>query len=197
MATYSARTPVSAFTTPASTTLFRRLTWEGTVPLEIRVDSKELPANSDRGLECYYIQAPRVSYLPLLVPELKKFLMDVVFDEAAARVVKEEDWWFETDDGQLLKWCVNTILSMRTPAELAYLPGIGRSGSYTTVTRSRTRRVQRRPRPRPVPLCGSFCILPPRQMTSCFWHRQPKHASRRSWGSSRRPTLFGGGIPSG
>ncbi|KAF7795506.1 hypothetical protein EIP86_006668 [Pleurotus ostreatoroseus] len=104
MATYSARTPVSAFTTPASTTLFRRLTWEGTIPLEIRVDSKELPANSDRGLECYYIQAPRVSYLPLLVPELKRFLMDVVFDEAAARVIKEEDWWFETDDGQLLKW---------------------------------------------------------------------------------------------
>ncbi|PSR84402.1 hypothetical protein PHLCEN_2v5439 [Hermanssonia centrifuga] len=104
MATYSARPSPSAFSTPASTTLFRRLTWEGTVPLEIRVDSKELPANSDRGLECYYIQAPRVSYLPLLVPELKRFLMDVVFDEAAARVIKEEDWWFESEDGTLLKW---------------------------------------------------------------------------------------------
>ena len=106
MATYSARPSPSAFSTPASTTLFRRLTWEGTVPLEIRVDSKELPANSDRGLECYYVQAPRVSYLPLLVPDLKRFLMDVVFDEAAARVVKEEEWWFESEDGQLLKWCV-------------------------------------------------------------------------------------------
>lgn len=88
------------------TTLFRRLTWEGTVPLEIRVDSKELPANSDRGLECYYIQAPRVSYLPLLMPEIRRFLMDVVFDEAAAKVLKEEDWWFETDEGTLLKWSV-------------------------------------------------------------------------------------------
>ena len=106
MATYNSRPSPSAFTTPASTTLFRRLTWEGTIPLEIRVDSKELPANSDRGLECYYIQAPRVSYLPLLVPEVKKFLMDVVFDEAAARVVKEEDWWFESEEGALLKWCV-------------------------------------------------------------------------------------------
>ncbi|CCM01160.1 uncharacterized protein FIBRA_03208 [Fibroporia radiculosa] len=94
----------SAFSTPASTTLFRRLTWEGTVPLEVRVDSKELPANSDRGLECYYIQAPRVSYLPLLVPEIKRFLMDVVFDEAAARLIKEEDWWFESEEGHLLKW---------------------------------------------------------------------------------------------
>ncbi|THG96177.1 hypothetical protein EW026_g5604 [Hermanssonia centrifuga] len=110
MATYSARPSPSAFSTPASTTLFRRLTWEGTVPLEIRVDSKELPANSDRGLECYYIQAPRVSYLPLLVPELKRFLMDVVFDEAAARVIKEEDWWFESEDGTLLKCAYGAVV---------------------------------------------------------------------------------------
>ncbi|EJF60461.1 hypothetical protein DICSQDRAFT_107561 [Dichomitus squalens LYAD-421 SS1] len=104
MSTYAPRHSPSAFSTPAATTLFRRLTWEGTVPLEIRVDPKELPANSDRGLECYYIQAPRVSYLPLLVPEIKRFLMDVVFDENAARVLKEEDWWFESDEGTLLKW---------------------------------------------------------------------------------------------
>lgn len=96
----------STFATPASITLFRRLSWEGTVPLEIRVDPKELPANSDRGLECYYIQAPRVSYLPLLMPELRRFLMDVVFDEAAGKMLKEEDWWFESEEGTLLKWYV-------------------------------------------------------------------------------------------
>ena len=94
----------SSFSTSASTTLFRRLTWEGTVPLEIRVDPKELPANSDRGLECYFMQAPRVSYLPLLMPEIRKFLMDVVFDEAAASILKEEEWWFESEEGTLLKW---------------------------------------------------------------------------------------------
>ncbi|KAH9963809.1 autophagy protein Apg5-domain-containing protein [Russula dissimulans] len=95
----------STFTSsPASTTLFRRLVWEGTVPLEIRVDSKELPANSNRGLECYFIQAPRVSYLPLLTPEIKRFLQDVVFDDEAARSMKEEEWWFESEEGHLLKW---------------------------------------------------------------------------------------------
>jgi autophagy-related protein 5 len=92
--------------TDYTTTLFRRLIWEGTVPLEIRVDSKELPANSDRGLECYYIQAPRVSYLPLLMPEIHRFLMDVVFDEASAQALKEDDWWFESAEGTLLKWWV-------------------------------------------------------------------------------------------
>lgn len=101
----------STFSTPASTALFRRLTWEGTVPLEIRVDPNQLPANSDRGLECYYVQAPRVSYLPLLVPEIKRFLLDVVFDVAAAKTVKEEEWWFETDDQVLMKWYVSALQS--------------------------------------------------------------------------------------
>ncbi|KAF9007969.1 autophagy-related protein [Cyathus striatus] len=94
----------SRLPTDYRTTLFRRLAWEGTVPLEIRVDSKELPANSDRGLECYFMQAPRVSYLPLLMPEIRRFLMDVVFDETAAKGLKEDDWWFETEEGALLKW---------------------------------------------------------------------------------------------
>ncbi|TFK18930.1 autophagy protein 5 [Coprinopsis marcescibilis] len=91
-------------TTDYHTALFRRLAWEGTVPIEIRVDPKELPANSDRGLECYYLQAPRVTYLPLLLPEIRRFLMDVVFDEAAASSLKEEDWWFETEEGTVMKW---------------------------------------------------------------------------------------------
>ncbi|KAF8524869.1 autophagy protein 5 [Hysterangium stoloniferum] len=94
----------SAFSTPASTSLFRRLTWEGTVPLEIHIGSKELPANSDRGLESYYIQAPRVSYLPLLIPEIKKFLTDLVLDDAGNMSVKEMDWWFEGEDGHPIKW---------------------------------------------------------------------------------------------
>jgi autophagy-related protein 5 len=104
MASYNHHDASSAFSTPASTTLFRRLSWEGTVPLEIHVDPKELPAGSDRGLECYYLQAPRVSYLPLLVPEIKRFLAEVVFDAAAAKNVKEEDWWFESEDGILMRW---------------------------------------------------------------------------------------------
>ncbi len=126
MSTYARPSP-SAFSTSASTTLFRRLTWEGTVPLEIIVDSNELPANSDRGLECYYVQAPRVSYLPLLIPDLKRFLMDVVFDEAAARTIKDEDWWFESDDGNLLKWCVSlTALVLRLLMRESFKKGTGR-----------------------------------------------------------------------
>lgn len=109
MSTYGTtrhHTSSTPFSTSASTTLFRRLTWEGTIPVEVRVDAKELPANSDRGLECYFLQAPRVSYLPLLLPEIKKYLMEVVFDDAAASVLKDEDWWFENEEGHACKWHV-------------------------------------------------------------------------------------------
>ncbi|EJD40914.1 autophagy protein 5 [Auricularia subglabra TFB-10046 SS5] len=109
MATYSPKhapgsSPQTAYTTPASTTLFRRLVWEGTVPLEIRIDPKELPAGSDRGLESYYVQAPRVSYLPLLIPDIKRHLAELVLDDQGAKFLKEEDWWFEAEGGVLMKW---------------------------------------------------------------------------------------------
>jgi hypothetical protein len=153
MSTYARPSP-SAFTTSASTTLFRRLTWEGTVPLEIRVDSKELPANSDRGLECYYIQAPRVSYLPLLIPELKRFLTDVVFDEAATRSIKEEDWWFESDDGNLLKWCVLLLLlTVGLFMRGLFKEGTGRSVFSMTITPSPPRFGPRQQPPRLLSHC--------------------------------------------
>ena len=98
---------MSNFSTTSSVALFRRITWEGTIPLEIHISSTELPAGADRGLDSYYIQAPRISYLPLLIPEIKKFLMEVVFDDPSspgAVGLKEEDWWFESEEGNLLKW---------------------------------------------------------------------------------------------
>lgn len=96
------------------------------MPIEIRLDSKELPANSDRSLECYYvriettspfpsrlyslvyfrgpqIQAPRISYLPLLLPDIKRHLVEIVLDDAS--VVKDEEWWFEeSGTGTIMKW---------------------------------------------------------------------------------------------
>jgi len=77
--------------------------FDGSVPLEVRLDSKELPANSDRSIECYYIQAPRISYLPLLLPDIKRHLVEIVLDDPS--VVKEEEWWFEeSGTGTIMKW---------------------------------------------------------------------------------------------
>jgi autophagy-related protein 5 len=35
--------------------------------------------------------------------------MDVVFDEAAAKLIKDDEWWFETEEGTLLKWCLSSF----------------------------------------------------------------------------------------
>lgn len=200
MATYAPRHSPSAFSTPASTTLFRRLTWEGTVPLEIRVDPKELPANSDRGLECYYIQAPRVSYLPLLVPEIKRYLHDVVFDEAAARLIKEEDWWFESEEGNLLKWCVlrSPCLSIqRYPCNRMLIAdaGIGPSASSTTTIPSPNLLVRMLYHPSSL-LFASFSTSSLRQPRSCCCRLAQTHANKHSWDNSRRPTSSAGETPS-
>ncbi|KIM31926.1 hypothetical protein M408DRAFT_327313 [Serendipita vermifera MAFF 305830] len=95
----------SSAATSANTTLFRRLIWEGSIPLEIRIDQKELPADSDRGLgESYYLQVPRISYLPLIIPELKQYLIELVLSEREGANVKEESWWFEDEFGGIVKW---------------------------------------------------------------------------------------------
>ncbi|CAG7854307.1 Autophagy protein 5 {ECO:0000256/RuleBase:RU361202} [Serendipita indica DSM 11827] len=95
----------SAASASATTTLFRRLVWEGSVPLEIRIDQKELPAESDRGLgESYYLQVPRISYLPLIVPELKQYLVELVLSEREGANLKEDSWWFEDEFGGVVKW---------------------------------------------------------------------------------------------
>ncbi|KAF8605556.1 hypothetical protein BDV93DRAFT_570088 [Ceratobasidium sp. AG-I] len=69
------------------------------------IDEKELPTRSDRNLESYYIQVPRISYLPLLLPDIRKHLTDLVLEGTAATTIKDEDWWFEdADSGALVKW---------------------------------------------------------------------------------------------
>jgi autophagy-related protein 5 len=96
--------PSGAQAVAYGTELFRRLVWEGTVPLEIKIDSKELPAGSDRTLESTFIQAPRISYLPLLLPDIRRYLTELILDEREAKNIKEEEWWFEDNNGGLIKW---------------------------------------------------------------------------------------------
>jgi len=51
-----------------------------------------------------YEQAPRVSYLPLLIPDIKRHLAELVLDTDGTKFLKEEDWWFEAEGGVLMKW---------------------------------------------------------------------------------------------
>lgn len=54
----------SAMNASANTTLFRRLVWEGSVPVEIRINPSQLPAESDRGLESYFVSTTNLLRYP-------------------------------------------------------------------------------------------------------------------------------------
>ncbi|KAF8210084.1 autophagy protein 5 [Mycena galopus ATCC 62051] len=163
------------------TTLFRRLSWEGTVPLEIRVDPNELPANSDRGLECYFMQAPRVSYLPLIMPEIRRFLMDVVFDEVAAKSLKEEEWWFECDDGTLLKWHWPIGLIYDSHSILSTIrPGPSVSGTMATPLRLILHLAS--------PPTDKLLLSPSAESCKQAFMGQLKEADFIRWGNTKRMT---------
>ncbi|KAH6914127.1 autophagy protein 5 [Coprinopsis sp. MPI-PUGE-AT-0042] len=169
-------------TTDYHTALFRRLAWEGTVPIEIRVDPKELPANSDRGLECYYMQAPRVTYLPLVLPEIRRFLMDVVFDEAAASSLKEEDWWFETEEGTVMKWHwpIGLIYDTHTISMSLRNPGPGSLGTTALPLRLILHLAS--------PPVEKLLLSPSQEACKQAFMGQIKEADFIRWGSTKRVT---------
>ena len=52
------------------------------------------------------MQVPRISYLPLIIPELKQYLIELVLSEREGANVREESWWFEDEFGGIVKWLV-------------------------------------------------------------------------------------------
>ena len=115
--------PVAA---PSSTSVdsFRSIAWSGSVPLSIALDPSELPSGADRSIECFYVrrpcspeallspgpqvQAPRVSYLPLLLPTIRKHLIELCLDESSAAALTDDSLWFEAAD-EAWRWSVHAL----------------------------------------------------------------------------------------
>ncbi|SPO32259.1 related to ATG5 - protein involved in autophagy and the Cvt pathway [Ustilago trichophora] len=89
--------------TAQSTSAFRRLVWEGTIPICISIDPTDLPPGSDSTIDSTYLVVPRISYLPLIVAEVKKNLLELVLEQPALNAVNEKELWFEYE-GQPLRW---------------------------------------------------------------------------------------------
>ncbi len=86
-----------------STSSSRRLIWEGTIPICVSVDPTELPPGSDSTITETYIVAPRISYLPLVVADVRKNLLELALEGPALVALNEKDMWFEYE-GQPLRW---------------------------------------------------------------------------------------------
>ncbi|BGO99910.1 Autophagy protein 5 [Rhodotorula toruloides] len=83
--------------------VFRTLVFGGSVPIQVVLAEDELPAQADRSIEAYYVQAPRIAYLPLLLPQIRKYFVNLVLDDNTAASLRDQDLWFEAD-GVPLKW---------------------------------------------------------------------------------------------
>ena len=92
-----------------SPSAFRSLLWQGSVPLCFSIAPSERgSASSQSSVDSYYLQAPRISYLPLLLPEIRKNLIDLVLDESASLTLREDALWFDLD-GVPLRWCALVV----------------------------------------------------------------------------------------
>ncbi|GAA5842213.1 hypothetical protein JCM9279_002820 [Rhodotorula babjevae] len=87
----------------ASAAIFRSLVFAGSVPIEVVIAQGELPPAADRSVEAYYLQAPRIAYLPLILAEVRKYFLDLVLDDNSAASLRNDDLWFEADETPL-KW---------------------------------------------------------------------------------------------
>ncbi|PWZ01548.1 peptidase M22, glycoprotease [Testicularia cyperi] len=82
---------------------FRRLVWNGTIPICVTVELADLPPGSDTSIDSTYLVVPRISYLPLVVAEVRRNLLELVLDQASLSTLNDKDLWFEYD-GQPLRW---------------------------------------------------------------------------------------------
>lgn len=51
------------------------------------------------------MQVPRISYLPLLIPEIRKNLLDLVLDDNESALLREDQLWLDCE-GEPLRWSV-------------------------------------------------------------------------------------------
>ncbi|KZO95622.1 hypothetical protein CALVIDRAFT_499967 [Calocera viscosa TUFC12733] len=163
--------------------LFRQLVWEGTVPIAIKLAPTSLPTSSDRPLDTYFIQAPRISYLPFLIPEIRKNLCDLVLDETSAAALREEDWWFEAENGGVMKWhwpiglLYDAHLAAASAAE-SYFPA-----SSSTLTAPMTLLLHLTNPP-----TDKLLMTPSLETLKSSFMSQSKEADFLRWGSTRRMT---------
>nr|ODN93151.1 autophagy protein 5 [Cryptococcus depauperatus CBS 7841] len=85
----------------SSTQLYRRLIWQSTIPICIKLAPDSPGAGN--GYDRYFIQAPRYTYLPLLIPQIKENLVELALDEQQLEGTDVKNWWFEEEVNELTR----------------------------------------------------------------------------------------------
>ncbi|KAK0556018.1 autophagy protein 5 [Tilletia horrida] len=151
--TSSAGGPASSSSLPTSALASRKLTFNASLP--ILIELVDAPASETTPIAQYYTNIPRISYLPLLIPHLRKYFLDTVLDEAQLLTLSsptnkdETSLWFEFG-GTPLRWHwpigllydfhtanpAETSVHPRPASSLASSPGRAQLDSYFTAPTS-------------------------------------------------------------
>jgi autophagy-related protein 5 len=98
--------PSNTYVAPPQSQRFRKLTWDAAIPIAVTVETNDLAklgSNVNRAIETHYVKAPRISYLPLLLQEIKTDLLALMLDASISDTIKDEDYCF-TYEGTPLRW---------------------------------------------------------------------------------------------
>ncbi|CEQ42391.1 SPOSA6832_04196, partial [Sporobolomyces salmonicolor] len=140
LAPSSAATPSAADTANAVAfaAVFRTLNFGGSVPIEVVLAEEDLPKNADRSIEAYYVQAPRISYLPLLLAQVRKQFVDLVLDESTSAALREDQLWFEVEGGggALKHWPIGLLYDYHHALSHPSLPPPSTTSPYTAAPSS-------------------------------------------------------------
>jgi autophagy-related protein 5 len=132
----SSAVAASAATQSASSSAqrLRRLIWDATIPLVISIECDDIPNVSlDRSVETHYVKAPRISYLPLVLQQVKSDLLALMMDDTSLRSIKDDDYCFYYEGTPLRWWVFNLEYRMFHCLTIALSTGTGLSVCYTII----------------------------------------------------------------
>ncbi|SCV71714.1 BQ2448_3302 [Microbotryum intermedium] len=141
-ASTSTSTPSPSCTPAVTARELRSLVYHGSIPLQIHVAPNELPPKGgvDPALiEAYYIQASRISYLPLLLSDLKEHYLDLALDPPTAASISFDDLWFECERVPLkwqvgVHWPIGLLYDYHSASSSASSPSASSPSSSTPLS---------------------------------------------------------------
>lgn len=120
--------PIASYVSPevspspvVDSSVVRALVFNGKLSLQVTLAEDELPPSTDLPINCCYVgarqhcgsssltpssaqlEASRISYLPLLLAQVRENLLDLILGKEALQTLSDDSLWFSFN-GSPLRW---------------------------------------------------------------------------------------------